>query len=61
MKVEHDRFGIGVICKLEGKGANKKISVNFTDVGERPLGKIRKTQHSQIITIEWNTIPVYQN
>ena len=37
MKVEHDRFGIGVICKLEGKGANKKISVNFTDVGEKTL------------------------
>ena len=37
MKVEHDRFGIGVICKLEGMGANKKISVNFTDVGEKTL------------------------
>ena len=37
MKVEHDRFGIGVICKLEGKGANKKISVNFTEVGEKTL------------------------
>ena len=37
MKVEHDRFGIGVICKLEGKGANKKISVNFTDLGEKTL------------------------
>ena len=37
MKVEHDRFGIGVICKLEGKGANKKISVNFTDFGEKTL------------------------
>ena len=37
MKVEHDRFGIGVICKLEGEGANKKISVNFTDVGEKTL------------------------
>jgi len=37
MKVEHDRFGIGIICKLEGKGANKKISVNFTDVGEKIL------------------------
>ena len=37
MKVEHDRFGIGIICKLEGKGANKKISVNFTDVGEKTL------------------------
>ena len=37
MRVEHDRFGIGIICKLEGKGANKKISVNFTDVGEKTL------------------------
>lgn len=37
MKVEHNRFGIGIICKLEGDGANKKISVNFTDVGEKTL------------------------
>ncbi len=37
MKVEHIRFGIGIICKLEGTGANKKISVNFTDVGEKTL------------------------
>ena len=37
MRVEHDRFGIGIICKLEGKGANKKISVNFTDAGEKTL------------------------
>ena len=37
MKVEHDRFGIGVICKLDGNGANKKISVNFTEVGEKTL------------------------
>ena len=37
MKVKHNRFGLGVIFKLEGKGANKKISVNFTDVGEKTL------------------------
>lgn len=37
MKVEHDRFGVGVICKLDGNGANKKISINFTDVGEKTL------------------------
>ena len=37
MKVKHNRFGQGVIFKLEGKGANKKISVNFTDVGEKTL------------------------
>tara|TARA_B110000971_G_scaffold50983_1_gene51459 strand:- start:3267 stop:5591 length:2325 start_codon:yes stop_codon:yes gene_type:complete len=37
MKVEHDRFGLGIICKLEGNGANKKISINFTDVGEKTL------------------------
>jgi DNA helicase-2/ATP-dependent DNA helicase PcrA len=37
MKVEHERFGVGVICQLEGSGANKKISVNFTDVGEKTL------------------------
>jgi DNA helicase-2/ATP-dependent DNA helicase PcrA len=37
MKVEHDRFGTGIICKLDGDGANKKISINFTDGGERTL------------------------
>ena len=37
MKVEHERFGIGIICNLEGLGANKKISVNFTEVGEKIL------------------------
>ena len=37
MKVEHDRFGVGIICKLDGSGANKKISVNFTEVGEKTL------------------------
>ena len=37
MKVEHERFGIGIICKLEGAGANKKISINFTEVGEKTL------------------------
>lgn len=37
MKVEHERFGIGIICNLEGVGANKKISINFTEVGEKTL------------------------
>ena len=37
LKVQHDRFGIGVIFKVEGNGANKKISINFTDVGEKTL------------------------
>jgi len=37
MKVEHDRFGVGIICELDGNGSNKKISVNFTDVGEKTL------------------------
>ncbi len=37
MKVTHDRFGLGIISKLEGYGANKKISVNFTGIGEKTL------------------------
>ncbi|MDB2653101.1 hypothetical protein N9Y35_00825, partial [Flavobacteriales bacterium] len=37
MKVEHERFGTGIICNLEGAGANKKISINFTEVGEKTL------------------------
>jgi DNA helicase-2/ATP-dependent DNA helicase PcrA len=37
MKVSHDRFGLGIISKLEGYGANKKISVNFTEIGEKTL------------------------
>ena len=37
LKVQHDRFGVGVIFKVEGNGANKKISINFTDVGEKTL------------------------
>ena len=37
MKVAHDRFGTGIICKLEGSGANKKISINFTDGEEKTL------------------------
>ena len=37
MRVEHDRFGVGMIVKLDGTGANKKISINFTDVGEKTL------------------------
>ena len=37
MKVEHERFGTGIICNLEGVGANKKISINFTEVGEKTL------------------------
>jgi len=37
MKVGHERFGVGIICNLEGTGANKKISINFTDYGEKTL------------------------
>ena len=37
MEVEHERFGVGVIYKMEGKGANKKINVNFVGCGEKTL------------------------
>jgi DNA helicase-2/ATP-dependent DNA helicase PcrA len=37
MMVEHQRFGIGKVLKIEGAGANKKASVFFDSVGEKQL------------------------
>lgn len=37
MKVEHQRFGNGVVIKLEGEGQNKKAKVNFRKDGEKQL------------------------
>lgn len=35
--IEHQRFGIGTIVMLEGKGDNKKATVNFNNVGTKQL------------------------
>lgn len=37
MKVEHQRFGIGIVTEIEGEGPNKKCTVNFADVGPKHL------------------------
>ena len=36
-QVEHQRFGTGIVSKLEGVFPNQKASVNFTAVGEKQL------------------------
>lgn len=35
--IEHQRFGIGTIVMLEGRGDNKKATVNFNNVGTKQL------------------------
>jgi len=37
MNVEHQRFGMGVITKIEGAGDTRKASVLFRDYGEKVL------------------------
>lgn len=37
MNVEHQRFGMGVITKIEGAGDTRKASVLFSDYGEKVL------------------------
>jgi len=45
-RVEHQRFGLGVIKALEGSGANKKALIEFDNAGEKKLllkfAKLRK-------------------
>ena len=36
-KIEHERFGIGVIVKLEGTGDNQKATVEFRNSGTKQL------------------------
>jgi hypothetical protein len=36
-KVIHDRFGAGVVTKVEGEGAHARAAVNFTDYGVKQL------------------------
>ena len=35
--IEHQRFGIGTIVKLEGSGDNEKATVEFRNVGTKQL------------------------
>ena len=36
-KVEHERFGIGVVIKIEGSGGNKSALINFKNSGSKKL------------------------
>lgn len=46
MQVEHQRFGTGVVSKLEGRNGPEKATINFADFGEKTLvlkfAKLRK-------------------
>ena len=37
MKIEHQRFGVGTILKLEGAGENAKATVEFVNSGTKQL------------------------
>jgi DNA helicase-2/ATP-dependent DNA helicase PcrA len=37
MNVEHQRFGKGVVTKMEGVGDSRKASVLFNEYGEKQL------------------------
>jgi DNA helicase-2/ATP-dependent DNA helicase PcrA len=36
-KVQHQRFGIGVVANIEGDAANAKAIVNFEQMGQKTL------------------------
>ena len=36
-KIEHERFGIGTVIKLEGTGENQKATVEFSNSGTKQL------------------------
>ena len=36
-KVEHDRFGIGLVVKIEGNGSNRKALIDFLNSGSKKL------------------------
>ncbi|MBR99718.1 MAG: ATP-dependent DNA helicase [Flavobacteriaceae bacterium] len=36
-KVEHERFGIGIVIKIEGSGGNKSALINFKNSGSKKL------------------------
>lgn len=35
--IEHERFGVGTITQLEGKGENTKATVDFRNLGRKQL------------------------
>ena len=35
--IEHQRFGIGTISKLEGTGENQKATIDFENTGKKQL------------------------
>ena len=35
--IEHQRFGIGTVVKVEGSGENTKATVNFQNAGTKQL------------------------
>ncbi|HNP97018.1 MAG TPA: exodeoxyribonuclease V subunit gamma, partial [Cyclobacteriaceae bacterium] len=37
MKVEHPKFGFGVVTAMDESGANRKAKINFNDFGEKTL------------------------
>jgi DNA helicase-2/ATP-dependent DNA helicase PcrA len=37
MKVEHPKFGFGVVTAMDESGANRKAKITFTDFGEKTL------------------------
>jgi len=37
MKVEHQRFGLGLVESLEGNGDNRKATIDFDSAGKKVL------------------------
>lgn len=37
MKVEHPKFGYGVVVQMDTTGADRKAKINFSDIGEKTL------------------------
>lgn len=37
MKVEHPKFGFGMVTKMDASGADRKAKINFDDFGEKTL------------------------
>jgi DNA helicase-2/ATP-dependent DNA helicase PcrA len=37
MQVEHQRFGIGKVVRIEGDVGNKKATISFDEYGEKTL------------------------
>ena len=36
-RIQHERFGIGEVIKLEGTGDNTKATIRFVNAGEKQL------------------------